>query len=168
MNAYVRMTKLKPNTNGKQWVVRIVDHPSDLHLHSPLQVSELHVVPQFSGGGGFVKIVIGIVIIAVAWYFAGPLGATFSNILLSVGASLVLGGLLELLTPAPKTTPATANTNSQYLGVAKNTTDINTPIPIGYGRFLVYGQILSFRLDANQGAVDGQAPTDSQRYVGNS
>lgn len=161
MNAYVRQHKIKPRGLRSQWIVRLLGHNSQASLYSPLRVAELHVVPEFSGGGGgFVKIVIGAVLIAaavVATYLTGgaasPLLAMAISTAFGLGISLVLGGLLELLSPAPKNT-ANQNLQSVYLGAPQNTTAIGTFIPIGYGRFPVYGQILSFALEADPTILD--------------
>ena len=134
------------------WQVRIVGCPSEASLYSPVQKPELHIVPDFSGGGGFVKILIGVVLIAVAVFVPGLGtigGIGVAGLLFSFGTTLVLGGILELITPAPKTNVSTLVPGSQYLGAPQNTVAANTPIPIGFGRFAVSGQFLSFNVEAD-------------------
>jgi predicted phage tail protein len=168
MNAFVRLHNLKPYGPQGKWNVKIVDHPTEAHLKSPLRMQELHIVPAFTGGGGVFKVVLGVVLIVVGAILTYTgIGAAAAPYLYSMGASMILGGIIELLTPAPKVVP-NVDTQSQYLGSPKNTVAVNTPIPIGYGRFLLFGQILSFRMEADAGQINGQAPSDSQRYVGTS
>lgn len=64
---------------------------------------------------------------------------------------MALGGILSMLTQPKSPTTATSNSNpdtTPYLGAPQNTTAIGTPIPIGYGRFKVYGQIVSADIEA--------------------
>lgn len=127
-------------------------------FYQPLSkdVKELHLMPDLRGGkgGGFFKIVLGAVLIAAA-IFLPPIGiaagVTLNSILFGIGASLVLGGLLELLSPAPQidTLPDSQDPEaSKYLGADKNTVKIGTRIPLLYGRHLCFGHYLSFNVDA--------------------
>ena len=149
---------------GRRHRVRIVDHDSDASIVSPIRTHELHVVPDFSGGGGFAKILIGIVVIVVAVVLsvvtfggASPLLAPASAFAIGTfGASLILGGILDLISPAPKTDNSQdPNAVSRYLGAPKNTVAIGTRIPVGYGRFQVYGQYLSYNVEADPAPTAG-------------
>jgi predicted phage tail protein len=163
---------------GKRVQVRLVGYDSDAAVASPILSNELHVVPAFAGGGGAFKIIIGIVLIVVAVVLsvftfgaATPLiGATTAFTIGMLGASLVLGGILDLTSAAPKTSNPTGGdtTSNTYLGAPKNTVAIGTRIPLGYGRFQVYGQVLSYNVVANPAPTPNSA-TDTraqQGYVG--
>jgi len=163
MNAYVTMNNLAPFSAREKWIVEVLDHPTVAALHSPLRFPELHIVPAFSGGGGFVKIAIGVVLIVAAivtqQYYSLPFVA---SALFAMGTSLALSGVMELLSPTPKLTPINNNdTASKYLGSPPNTTAIGTPIAIGYGRYLWSGQFLSFNLESDPAPVNGQPPLTS-------
>src|SRR5690606_15604493 len=106
-------------------------------------VTEIHLVPELSGGksGGFVKIALGAVLIAASFAMTGPiLPALYGGISASAvfwgGVTLVLGGLLELISPAPKMDTKTSQDPeaSKYLGTPQNTTRAGTRIPLLYGR----------------------------------
>ena len=159
---------VNPSFNA-QWELCVVDCDTIAALYSPLTMPELHLVPSFAGAGGVGKIIVGAVLVvaAIVIYAAGwwtGVGAIVGTMLLSMGLSLIMGGILELMTPAPKKQPNGPDP-SNYLGSPMNTTAVGTPIPIGYGRYLVYGQYLSVGLEADPAPVNGQAPTGSGRNL---
>lgn len=162
--------------------VQIVGYESRQSLTEVNSDAELHVIPAMigaGGGGGFMKIAIGVVLIAAAVVSFGGLAAAlacnvttggalaaafsaanatmFGGIMISLGASLIFGGLLSFLSPAPprdKGLDAAADPEaSKYLGVGQNTVRIGTRIPIGYGQMRVYGHFLSFDIQAKDVAV---------------
>jgi predicted phage tail protein len=151
----------------ERWTVALVGHDTEVALHCPLRSPELHIVPAFVGGGGgnggFMKIALGAVLIAVSFVIpAGWAAAGFAlnTAAFNLGASLVLGGILEMISPAPKSNTAPTNNRSEYLGAPKNTTASGTPIQIGYGRFAVYGHFLSFNIETDPAPV--KLASDSQ------
>ena len=144
MNAFMTVNEIK----GPKQHIRLVGYNTVPALHSPLRSPELHLVPDFSGGNGVTKILIGAALIAA--FFIPGINATVGMIALGMGISLALGGVLELLTPAPKTaTPDKNEPDSKYLGAPKNTVAGNTRIPIGFGRYKLYGQFLSFNIQSD-------------------
>lgn len=146
-------------------LIQVLGFNSEEELRNPLSpdVKELHLVPAFLGGkgGGFIKIVIGAVLIAAAFYL-GPtgaplMGAKLTSAIASIGISLALGGILELISPAPKI-DQTGNTQSdpeasKYLGASQNTVKIGTRIPLVYGRHRMHGHYLTFNVDAKDVAL---------------
>lgn len=123
-------------------------------LYEKTDCSELHIHPALAGAGGKaggMQIVLGILLIAVAIMMPASvalMGVTLtSGSVMMAGAMMVLGGVLQLLTPTPEA-KAGANEKSEYLGTPKNTVKIGTPIPFVFGRRKVYGHYLSFDLDA--------------------
>jgi predicted phage tail protein len=120
-------------------------------------VTELHFFPAFVGAGGksggFLQIAIGIALIAIA----APAGlallsGTMGSIALSMGISLALGGLMQLMAPAPNRDSgndgATDPAASKYIGATVNSTKIGTRIPIIYGMVRAGGHYISFDVDA--------------------
>lgn len=157
MNALTSQFKLGGPAPGQKWTVALAGYPTQVSLRCPLASNELHVMPALvgGGGGGFFKVILGAVLVAVS--FIPGLGqatwAALPTALFSFGSSLVLGGILEFLTPAPKNNTPTTQAKAEYLGPPKNTTASGTPIPIGYGRFAVYGQFLSFNIESDPAPV---------------
>lgn len=136
--------------------IQVVGFNTRQSLYEPTDLEELHLVPAFVGakGGGFFRIIIGAVLIAAAFALGGPAAGTLASTLFSMGTSMLLGGLLELLSPAPKrdsgTEGATDPDASKYLGAPGNTVRAGTRIPIIYGEVRVYGHYISFNIDATE------------------
>lgn len=182
VSGYQRVCALKaPAPNGR-WLVRVEGYDSPQSLVSPLTTNELHVYPVFDGAGGggggsFFKIVIGVVLIAtavalgptswaVAGFGAGIIGPTTAGIVAGLGSSLILGGVMEMISPAPKLNtggPIEQSEGSQYLGQPKNTAKVGTRIPIAVGRVKIYGHILSFDAEADPRGVGDEPPNSAQR-----
>ncbi len=144
----------RPNAiSGRHTVqVRGYERPDD--LDTVIAEEEIHLVPPFAAGkSAFIRILAGVVLIAAAFTPLGAVaiaeGVTLFPTLIGMGASLVLGGVLELLMPQPKIdTNADQVEASKYLGAPGNTVKIGTRIPIGFGRYKVYGHYLSYNVDA--------------------
>jgi predicted phage tail protein len=155
-------------------------------LHDPAGMQTIRIIPVIGGAGsGIGKIAIGAALVALsfvsfgagAWAGVGGFGATAagtaagSMATLAVGASLVLGGVAQLLTPAPSLTPVgmsptfsagtTASTEGTELdpqasysfsGV-QNTSRQGVPIPLVYGEMVVGSIVISAGVDTIQVSV---------------
>lgn len=161
--------KAARNKDGSRRVVQVARHNTEDALTRDLNTDRLDICPAFCGAGAVGRMIAGAVLIAVSFALPGP----WNMISLSMGISLLAGGVVELLSPAPKlNTPQTraeekTPDESRYLGAAGNTTAVGTRIPIGYGRYKVFGHIVSFDVQADlQGAGDVPPPA-MERYVGN-
>lgn len=179
IHGYQAVVGLRPPPGGR-WLVRVEGHETPQALVSPLETTELHIHPVFEGAGGngsFIKIAIGVVLIATAillgpagWvaagWGAGVLSAGIAGMTLGLGVSLVLGGVMELISPAPKMNSVGSieqSEGSQYLGQPKNTTKVGTRIPIAIGRVKMYGHLLSFDVEADPRGIGDNAPNADQR-----
>ena len=156
---------------GRKWVVAIAGCDSEAALHSPIAGPELHVMPAMmgagGGSGGFIQIVVGIVLIAVSFIPGMQWAAPY---LVAAGISMIAGGAISLLSPQPKlSTPDTSVPDnpeeSRYLGAAGNTTKSGTRIPYGFGRYKVPGHYLHFDVEAEPAEVLGQPPSADQRRI---
>lgn len=166
-------TKLQPTPESPRLLCKVKDFDTPEKLMEPIPegVDDIHIYPCLTGGGGnggLWKIVIGALIIATAIFAAPLLGAwgvfvsastgaltTLGTIAVTIGAGMIIGGLMDIMFPQPKidlTTGANVE-SSKYLGSTGNTTKIGTPIPIIFGEILHYGQIISFNVDAVDVAV---------------
>lgn len=161
INGMCKMTKaFDPIPGQERHTVKIVGYSDKESLFTPFgkDVNELHIVPALLGGksGGFFRILIGAVMIAAAFMMpAAATGFTLfgtGGFLFNAGLSLVLGGLLEMLSPQPKIDQsgnAQADPEaSKYLGANQNTVRIGTRIPLMYGRNKHFGHYVSFDVDA--------------------
>lgn len=159
-----QIKELRPVIGDQPNFVTVLGYETREALEAPLSkdVSEIDIMPVMAGHkGGFLQILVGVALIAVS--FALPAGfALFGGMLtassvFSFGLSLVLGGLIQMLSPAPKI-DQTGNTASdpeasKYLGADQNTVKIGTRIPLPYGRNMMYGHYLSFNIDAKDVAI---------------
>lgn len=112
---------------------------------------EICIVPVVSGSGGrFGQIFIGAVLIAAA-FTPGLQGValwgttTLASLAGTVGVSLVLGGVAQLLTSTPKAKEniKVENKPSYYFDGAVNTTEQGLPVPIFYGELEVGSHVIS-------------------------
>lgn len=73
-------------------------------------------------------------------------GAPFGSALMMMGGSMVLGGVIQMLSPQAgglKTSAAPENTPGYAFGSAKNTTASGNPVPLCAGRRPWGGAIIS-------------------------
>jgi len=125
-------------------------------LHDPAGQQEIKLVPVLAGAGGNVgRIIAGAVLVAVGLFVPG-IGALGVQLLVGVGASLVLGGVAQLLTPTPRINqPGTSQDNNDprksysFSGI-QNTSRQGTPVPIVYGETLVGSVVISAGIDTVQ------------------
>ena len=141
-------------------------------LHDPAGRQEISIVPVMAGaGGGAGKIIAGVLLVAFAIVFAPAaagflgaglaagggaftLGAAASVAIGSIGASLVLGGVAQLLTPVPKVPQGPGSDNDprktyNFSGI-QQTSRQGTPVSIVYGKTLVGSVVISAGIDTVQ------------------
>ena len=104
---------------------------------------ELRIVPVVAGSkrAGILQTIIGAVIFVASFFVPGMQGWGQS-----LGASLVLGGVIQMLSPQAsglKQSAAPENLPSYAFGSAKNTTASGNPVPICIGRRRWGGAIIS-------------------------
>ena len=126
--------------------------------------------PVLTGAGrGWGRVLVGALMIGAAIYL-GPAGAGFmgagkvaagssfvmgaaaSTFIGSLGASIALSGVAEMISPIPKMPDMKEANNLQnysFSGVT-NTAQVGTPIPIAYGRLYVGSSVVSSGLDVDQ------------------
>lgn len=172
INGMCKQTKaFNPLPGMDRHCITVKDFRTEESLTQPIpaNTNEIHIYPQLSGGkgGGFFKVIIGVVIVGVALAVGGVgIGALFAGqggfaaqLFFKIGTSLILGGLLEVVSPAPKIDRAgVANSKSdpeasKYLGATQNTVRVGTRIPLLYGEHEAFGHYISFDVDAKDIAV---------------
>lgn len=125
---------------------RVVGYPTADDLNRPVSGDlTIDVVPavHFSGSS-LNQIIVGTLLIVTA---ALMVGVFWPAIIASAGASLVIGGVMQMLAPQQKLS-AQEEDRSRYLGSPPNTVGIGTRIPILYGEDLIQGHIFSSDVDA--------------------
>ena len=133
------------------------DLPGLEALHDPMGMQTLRIVPVLRGASksGMWQIIAGVALIAGSFIpglnvalWAGA-SMTFSGLAFSIGVSLALGGVAQLLAPHPKTQNAITAT-SYSLNGAVNTIGQGNPVPIGYGEMVVGSAVISAGMEADQ------------------
>ena len=126
------------------------------------------VRPVIAGaGGGWGQILVGALLVGAAIAFA-PVGAGFmgagmglggtaftmgaaaSTFVGAIGASMVFGGIAQLLSPTPKLPKRASQLESFSFSGINNTAQVGTPIPVCYGRLYVGSTVISSGLDVDQ------------------
>jgi predicted phage tail protein len=128
--------------------------PDELHL--PIgQQETISIIPVMAGAGATGRIIAGVLLVAVAIAFpligataaqvaAGmTISAVSANIAL-VGASLIIGGVAQLLTPIPKIGDAEDDPRKSYsFSGVQNVSRQGVPVPIVYGEMIVGSIVIS-------------------------
>lgn len=112
---------------------------------------EIRIAPIITGSkkAGGLQTIIGAVLIVVGLVITGGTfgaGALFGSALITMGASMAIGGVIQMLSPAAKglkTSASPENTPGYAFGSAKNTTASGNPVPLCYGKRRVGGAIIS-------------------------
>jgi predicted phage tail protein len=145
--------ELEAHMNDQHYRVSIGTYDLNLEeLHHPAGAAPISFVPVVSGAGAVGRIIAGIALIALALFV--PIGATLAPIVLSIGASLTLSGVAQLLTPTP-TAPQGADTQDDprksysFSGI-QNTSRQGVPVPIVYGETVVGSVVISAGIDTVQ------------------
>jgi predicted phage tail protein len=142
-------------------------------IHDPAGQQEIKIVPVLAGaGGGLGKILVGIGLIAISFLLPGAGafgtlsifgvsaaqgGAVLAGIATSlslVGASLILGGVAQLISPVPKVPQGRDSDNDprktfNFSGI-QQTSRQGVPVPCVYGLTLVGSVVISAGTDTVQ------------------
>lgn len=151
----------------------------------PAERAELNQAFYSGAGGdnGWINVIIGVVIIVVAVIAAPVSGgsslaaggaaigggaaattgfsyaAFAAQMAMSIGVTLVLTGLMQLLAPKPK--EAEGNKSSRKFGT-QTTTELGTPIQMIFGLHRAYFHLISFNVDSRK--YDGVDRPDDSPY----
>lgn len=131
-------------------------------LADPAGRQEIKIVPVVTGAGAAGRIIAGVALVASAFFTGGAtiglLGlaapVAVSTVLAGIGATLVLGGVAQLLTPVPKI-PTGKNSDKDprksysFSGI-QQTSRQGVPVPIVYGETLVGSIVISAGIDTVQ------------------
>lgn len=124
-------------------------------LHEPLPPGAvIHIVPRMEGAknSGLVQVIAGAALIVASFIpglnvavWAG-MAATWSSLAFSIGASLMLGGVAQMLAPkphAPSIHHADNGRQNVYFSSLDNMIAQGNPLPILYGEMLVGSRRIS-------------------------
>lgn len=133
---------------------------------SEKEVFSITPVVMGAGRGGWGRVLFGAALIGASFMFPGAgmfgttsffgaaagagIGTTIGTVVSAVGASMVLGGVSEILSPTPKAPRDASRNESSGFGGLQNTIRQGAPIPICYGRLYVGSSVISIGLDTDQ------------------
>lgn len=128
-------------------------------LHEQLgEGTVIHIVPRLAGAGkGGLQIVLGAAAIVGSFFTAGASmalwgsalavgGFSATTMLFSLGASMILGGVAQMLAPKAKTPDYRATDNGRqntYFSSLDNMIAQGNPMPVPYGEMLVGSRRIS-------------------------
>jgi len=129
-------------------------------LHDPAGQQEIKIVPVVAGAGATGRIIAGVALIALASFVSfGTLGGivaagAINAAVFGIGASLVLGGVAQLLTPTPQVPQGSDSQDDprksySFSGI-QNVSRQGVPVPIVYGETIVGSVVISAGIDTVQ------------------
>jgi predicted phage tail protein len=134
----------------------------EAEIHDPAGRQDIKIMPVITGAGAVGRIILGVVLIAAAFFTAGAtiglLGlaapVALSTVFAGLGASLLLGGVAQLLTPVPKVPQGPGTDNDprktfNFSGI-QQTSRQGVPVPCVYGLTLVGSVVISAGTDTVQ------------------
>lgn len=130
-------------------------------IHNPMG-QEIKIVPVVAGAGAIGRILLGVALVALSFVsfgagaFAGVgiAGATGSTALFGVGASLIIGGVAQLLSPVPSIASDENDPRKSFsFSGIQNTSRPGLPVPVVYGEMLVGSVVVSAGIDIVQVAA---------------
>ena len=158
--------ELEAHMSDQHYRVSVGTYDIDLEeLHHPAGAAPISFVPAVTGAGATGRIILGALLIIGAFFTGGAtiglLGlaapVAVSSVLLFAGATLLLGGVAQLLTPTPKVKQGADNQDDprksySFSGI-QNTSRQGVPVPIVYGETLVGSVVISAGIDTVQVAA---------------
>ncbi|CAM8633911.1 COG4723 Phage-related protein, tail component [Burkholderiales bacterium] len=137
---------------------------SERDLHGPVGANTITIAPVIAGAGGkFGQIILGVALIAASFYLPttalfsiGSFAPSIASLSFSIGLSLTLGGVAQMLAPQPASNEPSErpeNQPSYTFNGAVNTTAQGQPVPVGYGRVVVGSAVISAGIDVDQVAI---------------
>jgi predicted phage tail protein len=136
---------LEPHMVKQNYCLRVGEHEiGEDGIHHPIGQDEtIEIIPVISGAGAAARIIGGAVLVGLSFLIPGAalFGVGLAPIALGIGASLVLGGVSQLLMPTPQTNLASEkdprSAESYSFSGIQNVSRQGMPVPIGYGECIV-------------------------------
>lgn len=142
--------------NGIEYRV-VVEEPegrSSEELHYPMGCCEVIVIaPIASGCGGFGRILLGAVLVGVAFAVPGGIFGISATTIGLLGASMIVGGIAQMLAPKPKTPKKKESENSYLFDRAAEIGKQGQPVPLPIGE-----RIIQLEIVLSSGLVTNEVP----------
>lgn len=119
------------------------------NLHDPVGLNEdILICPVIAGRGAIGRILAGIALVVGSFFIPGSaliFGIALKGLFFTIGASLVLGGVAQLLAPNPMVSEKEKDAKEQnysFSGI-QNTTRQGVSVPICYGEVVTGSVVVS-------------------------
>jgi predicted phage tail protein len=118
-------------------------------IHYPVGCGEdIHLIPVISGSGAAGRIIAGAFLVVASFFIPGValFGVALGPVLFGIGASLVLGGVTQLLAPSVATQPKEKDprqVESFSISGVQNTSRQSVPVNVVYGEITTGAIIIS-------------------------
>ncbi|MBT2116412.1 tail assembly protein [Dyella sp. LX-66] len=123
-------------------------------LNDPSGAEDIRIAPILLGSknGGVFNVILGVVLVAIAYFnpfnlLTGPMISSMYGI----GSSMIMGGVVQLLSPQPKGLKLSDRPDNQPSYVFNgpvNTQAQGNPVPVLYGRLIVGSAVVSAGIHA--------------------
>lgn len=177
LNALKLIPELSPLKNKLRYLSRVDVVQSVTDLDEPLEVDTINVYCEKvlnakdvtgSGNNPYIRMAIGVVLVIAGIVVTGMTGAAATPIgtaLIAMGASMIIGGVLQILTPKPKVEDTEKNkSNTGY----ENTVRSGTPISLIIGEHLHGGHVFSLNTETRHGTNLDISAFKDKFAIGNS
>lgn len=133
----------------------LLDYPEELLLDLKEEDIVITEIPAGAKSGP-AKIIAGIILFIVA----GPASGALQNFLYGMSASLIIGGITQMLVPGVEGDSNEVNEGWLFTG-ANNNISQGMPIPVAYGELLVGGAPISLSYEPYDPDAIADAPTNA-------
>lgn len=130
-------------------------------LHNPSGSVDIRIAPVLLGSknGGWLNILVGAVLVIIGgiitgWTFGAA--APFGSMLITMGVGMMVGGVVQLLTPMPKGSSAKDRPDNQAsynFNGPINTQAQGNPVQVLYGKLHIGSAVLSAGINAEDQAI---------------
>lgn len=126
---------------------------------------DILIMPVIGGASAGIRIFAGAALVVAGYALSGITGGASLN-LVPIGASMMIGGAIQLLTPMPKQPDWQAKEGrpNYWFNGAQQTSAQGLPIPIGTGTMLIGGTVISAGVSVEDIGT-GSLPTNSPVLV---
>ena len=146
--------ELEKHMADQHYRVSVGDYDLSLEeIGHPAGQQEIKIIPVVAGAGAVGRIIAGVALVAIGLFVPG-IGALGVQLLVGVGASLILGGVAQLLTPVPKMASGKdsdkdARKSYSFSGI-QNVSRQGVAVPVIYGETIVGSVVISAAIDVSQ------------------
>ena len=155
---------LKKDAENNLAGYRVLLNEKDIVVPDQLQLptkkyTKIEFVPVAAGAAGnsglaIGLIVVGVILLIVAAFTYGATGVAAAKVFAvaaTLGVSLLLSGIIQLISPSPEQAKNKESKSSYLFNGAVNTTRQGNPVPLGYGQMLIGSQVISSGIHTREG-----------------